>query len=881
MALLPIITSPNPLSAISETRRASRTVSIILLGLCLCAIGPACKRAPAATSLAEIANERPEAAPSLEVTTPSEKAGEKTAVPEWVAKKYQYNPSRTLHWDLLHTKIEISFNWKLRQAPAVATLQLTPWFYPQDSLVLDAVGFDVNSVKLLDGGKKRKLTFAYDSTHLRISLPQAYKKGERISVEIDYVAKPETVKERGSAAITSDKGLYFINPDGTDPEKPRQIWTQGETQASSHWFPTIDSPNERCTQEMHITVDTAFTTLSNGLLSYSVINKDGTRTDVWEMKQPHAPYLFMMAIGKFVIHKDKWRKLEVNTYMEPKYAHKAKTLFGRTPQMMEYFSKLLGVDYPWPKYHQVVVRDYVSGAMENTSASLFQEALQTTDKHLNDESWDDIVAHELFHQWFGDLVTCESWPNLPLNESFATYGELLWKEHQAGQDGLQEVRLEKMSDYLNEAGSKQEPMIRYFVRDKEDMFDSHSYAKGGLILHMLRSTVGDEAFFASLQLYLTRNKYKAVEIHDLRLAFEEVTGQDLNWFFNQWFLSAGHPRLMVQHNIEGNRVSLNVNQQQDTLYTPIYRLPVKVDFLMADGSTQRRSIVVDKVSQDYEWNLSGAVQAISFDADASLLATVAHSHTKEQYLAQLKFKLPLQTRLRALNRLQQNLNEPEVEAAIVAALKDPYYLVRSNAIAILLEDSVVRPRHLATAYQLAMNDPHRQVKARVLSLLDAKNTEQLAILKRYTTDESPLLRSTAVGAILDADGPEALALADKLDADPDGDVQVKIMNLLANKGDEASYDRMLKKLDGLTGSNRFYGYNALGKYLLNCAACQGKGIKFLKEKVESSDPITKLGAFQGLAMFLEQPGIMELLKAKKTAETNGQIRQYMELMLPD
>jgi aminopeptidase N len=194
---------------------------------------------------------------------------------------------------------------------------------------------------------------------------------------------------------------------------------------------------------MVITVDTAFVTLSNGLLNYSVNNPDGTRTDYWEMKQPHAPYLFMMAIGKFKILKDKWRNKEVNYYLEPKFFSKAQNIFGRTPKMMEFFSNKLGVDFPWPKYHSVIVRDYVSGAMENTSASLFMEALQNDDKTADGDNWDNIVAHELFHQWFGDLVTCESWPNLPLNESFATFAELLWTEHSKGQDALTLLRLEK------------------------------------------------------------------------------------------------------------------------------------------------------------------------------------------------------------------------------------------------------------------------------------------------------------------------------------------------------------------------------------------------------------------------------------------------------
>ncbi len=865
----------------------SRTFSWI--GLCLLTYMAGqltltgCKRTNSSNpvSTAEVQNERPQPVVSAEGQPDTSAAPEAKIIPKWAAKKYSYKPSRTLHWDLQHTKIDIRFDWAKREAPAIATLRLSPWFYPQDSLTLDAVGFDVRSVKTILGKKKRKLKFSYDSTQLHIALDSTYRKGQILTLEIDYTARPETVKEGGSAAITSDKGLYFINADGKDPDKPKQIWTQGETQASSHWFPTIDSPNERCTQEMVITVDTAYNTLSNGLLSYSTLNRDGTRTDTWEMKQPHAPYLFMMAIGKFVITKDKWRNKPLSYYVEPKYAAKTKNIFGRTPQMLEFFSKKLGVDYPWPKYDQVIVREFVSGAMENTSASLFMEALQVDDKVADGENWDDIVAHELFHQWFGDLVTTESWPNLPLNESFATFGELLWDEHTKGQDALDYTRLKKLSEYLGEAQTKQEPLIRYHVRDREDMFDSHSYAKGGLILQMLRTVVGEEAFFASLKLYLTRNQYKSVEIHDLRLAFEEVTGQDLHWFFDQWFMSAGHPRVAIQHYAKGNTVVLQVTQEQDTLYTPVYRLPLDVELFMPDGTKLTKHIVVDKRDQEWTWDVPAEPKLILFDAQNTTIGILNHLKTKKEFIFQLANAKRLIHRIDAVRQLRNDLADAEVQTAMLSALKDPFYAVRELAIGYIMQDSLTRIKALPTLLAMAKDDPSTNVRAEILSRLKPANAIEKQALDAGVKDSSPRVRSHAIQAMLEAGGPAAETLAQSLKTSADQDILLLVMQTLSEKGDPAEYDFMINTVTKMTGQNQYYAINTLGKYFLRCTTCQTKGIEYLTNAAKGPNALARLGAFQALGMLDEQPGVHETLIEIKKNETDPRVKEYFDLMLPE
>ena len=263
-----------------------------------------------------------------------------------------YRATETVLSDLVHTKLEVNFDWEKSRMNGIATITAKPHFYTTDSLVLDAKGMDINSVSM--NGKPRP--FDYDDAFLRIALDKAYTKNEKYTVVIDYVAKPEERKTGGSAAITSDKGLYFINPKNEQPGHKPHIWTQGETEASSVWFPTIDAPNAKTSQEILMTVQDKYITLSNGKLIGSKKNADGTRTDHWKQELPHAPYLFMMAVGEFAIVKDSYTKkdgtvIPVNYYVEKEWEQYAKDIFGETPAMIAHFSEQLGVEYPLSLIH--------------------------------------------------------------------------------------------------------------------------------------------------------------------------------------------------------------------------------------------------------------------------------------------------------------------------------------------------------------------------------------------------------------------------------------------------------------------------------------------------------------------------------------------------
>ncbi|MBK8493634.1 MAG: M1 family metallopeptidase [Chitinophagaceae bacterium] len=351
---------------------------------------------------------------------------------------------------LVHTRLDVKFDYAKSQLIGKAWITLKPHFYSTDSLLLDAKGMDIKEVAVMKGSQKSKLKYTYDGMELRITLDRVYKGGENYTIYIDYISKPDELKVKGSAAISNAKGLYFINPKGTEKDKPTQIWTQGETEASSAWMPTIDKPNQKTTQEIYMTVPAKYVTLSNGLLISQKKNADGTRTDYWKMDLPHAPYLFFMGVGEFSVIKDSYKGKEVSYYVEKEQAPYARGVFGNTPEMLKFFSEKLGVEYPWQKYAQIVGRDYVSGAMENTTATLHQESAYQNSRELVDGiGWESTIAHELFHHWFGDLVTAESWSHITVNESMADYSQTMWAEYKYGKDAGDEENYKGLQNYLS------------------------------------------------------------------------------------------------------------------------------------------------------------------------------------------------------------------------------------------------------------------------------------------------------------------------------------------------------------------------------------------------------------------------------------------------
>lgn len=724
-----------------------------------------------------------------------------------------YNESYKKINDLIHTKLDVRFDWEKQRVIGKATLTLKPYFYPTNQLTLDAKGFEINSIVLAESNKK--IDYKYENNRIYIELDRTYKSTEEYSLLIDYVAKPaETGGQGGSAAIQSDQGLYFINHDGSIPDKPKQIWTQGETESNSRWFPTIDKPNERCTQEIYLTVEDQYTTLSNGLLLSSEKNSDGTRTDYWKMDKPHAPYLFMVAIGEFAVVEDSWNGMPVNYYVEPKYEPHAKAIYKNTKSMLDFFSDKLDYPFPWQKYSQIVVRDFVSGAMENTSAVIFGDFIQMSERELIDNTINEmIVAHELFHHWFGDLVTCESWANLTMNEGFADYSEYLWFEHEYGADYADFHRYNQLNGYIGQTNrGDAHPLIHFGYDDREDMFDAHSYNKGGLVLHMLRDYVGDEAFWASLNKYLNDNKYTAVEAHDLRLAFEEVIGEDLNWFFNQWYFGTGHPILDIEteYNAETRQVTMTIEQTQDPNkgYLPIFELPVGIDIYLNNGKPIRKNIRIDDRVETFTFDVDQEPQLIVFDADKVLLYEKVENKSTEEYIFQYENAPKLFDRQEALLQLRET-DTPGVKALFKKALDDPFWSNRKLGIEFADAED---PEVISKMAQLATKDSHSEVKAAAFTFLGNTGDKQYADIAKQAIDKElayPVI-SAALIALTDLDRKAAFDYATRLEKEDDGNIMAAVANVYGaspNPSQISFFEKNWDKVEGYGAISYFEQYS--------------------------------------------------------------------------
>ena len=716
--------------------------------------------------------------------------------------------------NLVHTKLNASFDYSKSRLNGNVWITLKPHFYATDSLQLDAKGMDIKQLALVKAGKNIPLKYQYDGWVLRVKLDKSYTRNESYTIYIDYTAKPNDLEVKGSAAITDAKGLYFINPTGEEKDKPTQIWTQGETEATSVWVPTIDKTNQKTTQEFNLTVPAKYVTLSNGKLVKQTMNGNGTRTDSWKMDLPHAPYLFFMGVGDYAIIKDAYKGKEVSYYVEKPYEKVARKIFGNTPEMMQYFSSKLGVEYPWVKYSQITGRDYVSGAMENTTATLHQESAQQDARELTDgNSWEGTVAHELFHHWFGDYVTAESWSNLTVNESFADYSEYLWAEYKQGKDEAAYINWSAMNGYLNNPSEASKHLVRFYYDTQEDMFDAVSYSKGGRILHMLRKYVGDDAFFASLNKYLTDNKFGTGSGHKLRLAFEAVTGKDLNWFFNQWYFNSGHPNLTLSQQYDASTKKLMVVIKQTQTHQ-IYQLPILIDIY--HGANKKREMVWAKnLADTFYFDAATQPDLVNIDPERVLLAVKKESKTMEAYAHQMKYGGHYLDRREAIDYASKKISEPGAYALVEAGLKDPYFRIRMKALG-SFGNAKLTEATIATIENLAKNDPSKLVRADAISILGRlKNQAYASQFENYIKDSSYSVAGAALMALNDLDVKKAYAIANELkNQTAKGRLSTAISSVIIANGDESAFEYIMKNFNEMPLSQaKFTAIGSLVEFL--------------------------------------------------------------------
>ena len=751
-----------------------------------------------------------------------------------IAQENEYRGFAEKKHDLVHTKLVAGFDYTKSQLNGEAWLQLHPHFYASNVLVLDAKGMDIHQVAMEKNNARKNLSYTYDSLQLTITLDKTYTKNEKYTVYIKYTAKPNDYKAKGSAAITDAKGLYFINPLGTEKNKPTQIWTQGETEGTSVWIPIIDKTNQKTTQEFHLTVPSKYVSLSNGLLVKQVDNKNGTRLDVWKMDQPHAPYLFFIGVGDYAVVKEEGakatdgkKKIEISYYIEKEYEKVARKIYGNTPAMMAFFEKILGVDFPWVKYAQISGRDYVSGAMENTTATLHSDAVQQDARELVDENaWESTIAHELFHQWFGDLVTAESWSNLTVNESFADYSQTLWAEHSKGKDEGAYENYKGLRGYLSSPADAEKDLVRFFYKDREDMFDLVSYQKGGRILNMLRHYVGDEAFFTSLNKYLVDNQFKTGSAVNLKLAFEAVTGKDLNWFFNQWYFGSGHPYVRITQNYDADKKQVMVKLQQTQVQEKIFALPIGID-VYVQGKRNHYDVWNKNKVDSFYFDAAVAPDNVNVDNDKVLLWSKDESKPLEQYAYQMNHARNFLDRLEAIKEASDNENNTIAAGILKKAMQDSFYVIRAAAM------TAYNPKTLDSATEAAIfniaskdaNKSNRETAIDIIGSLEKAAYKKYLI--EWTKDSSYSVSGAALEALEKLDSTMAKEIAYKESKNiTKKRLNTAVTNIITKYGDETVFDYVAEKYEALNiqSSEKFYMTTSFAQLLIKTS----DSVKFKK-----------------------------------------------------
>jgi len=682
--------------------------------------------------------------------------------------------ARSKDYDLQHSKVALKFDLPQRKVIGDVTHSIDLYRDGLDKVWFDSVGLQIQSVTV----NKAAAKFETTEGKLYVSLPKVAKAGDKFDIEIKYEGKPQ-------------KGLYFILPDKDYPNRPTQVWTQGESEDTRYYLPTYDYPNDRLTTETILTVPAEWLTISNGKLIGVTNSGNGMKTWTWRESQPSSTYLFTVVAGEFTEVKDTWRKMPVTYYAPKDRADRLTVNYSRTPAMIELFSAKLGVDYPWEKYSQAMVDDFVAGGMENSSATTnTAESLRNPLLAAEyDTGEDGLISHELGHQWFGDLVTTRDWGNVWLNEGFATFMEYLWTEHHFGKDAADYERWQNAKFWNASHNLYEKPIVRHDFDDSSE-FDGNAYDKGAWALYMLRNQLGERAFFAALQHYLEVNRGKNVMTSDLVRSIDESTHTSVDQFFDQWVYGAGAAKFELSYTYDGakKQVLLTAKQTQKVEgHVGLFRVPVEVEVTNETGP-KLFPIVVSKESETFTFPSQSAPKMVLFDKGNQILKSVEFKKDKNEWSYQLKNASEVADRADAAVALGKLKADDEV----AAALGDALLTDKSSGVQRVAAEALGTLGGPAAAKQLleslgSIRAPW--VRAAIVQALgnfkgDATVTAKLEAIAR--DDSSYRARAAALqdlGKMKSPGAYETLAAAVKSDS-PDGITRNAALRGLGSLGDD-------------------------------------------------------------------------------------------------
>jgi aminopeptidase N len=644
----------------------------------------------------------------------------------------RHAPDRTV--EVTHVALDVAVDLEDRSIRGVARHDLRVLPPLARAIVLDAVALEIDGVSA-DG---RPVAFVHDGERLTILPEPPWRRDERHRIEVTYRGRPE-------------RGLHFIAPDADRPERPLQAWTQGQDEDARFWFPCVDHPSQRPTSEISVVVPHGLEAVSNGRLAARTDVPDGSRFH-WVQDVPHATYLVSLVVGRFAVVEDRAGPTALR-YLVPKgmEAHVPRT-FGRTPRMLSLFERAFGHPYPYAKYDQVVVSDFTSGGMENTTATTLHESVLLDETVEGAVDRDDLIAHELAHHWFGNLLTCRDWAHAWLNEGLATYAEVLWFEEgdSAARAAAHVTGLARR--YFDEARREyRRPIVTHRFDAPIDIFDRHLYEKAACVLHLLRGELGDETFFRGLRTYVRAHARGLVETHDLRRSFETESGRNLVPFFDQWIFRSGHPEIEVEHAWDAatRRLSLSVRQvREDASGAPWrFRLPCRV--FLPDGGTRAvdRELAVTEREHRFTWELPREPAGVRVGAASLPLVLVRFARPDAWLAHQLAADDDVTGRIEAACELGRSGSAAAV-LALAARLRRESTWMGQVEIARALGDARGAAARLALVSGLDLPDPRaRAAVATALGSFREDGDAAVGLADLLARERHPIVRAAAFRAI--------------------------------------------------------------------------------------------------------------------------------------
>ncbi len=645
------------------------------------------------------------------------------------APRRQYAPDRTI--DIHHLKLEVIPDFGTQTLAGRATIDFAPIAKPLRQLRLNARDLRVAEIESSEDVAAHQVTEKY----LEITFAEAIPAGKKSQVSIQYEADPK-------------KGLYFRSAAMGYPAEEEQLWTQGEPEDHQHWFPSHDYPNEKFTTEVICQVPQGMVALSNGkLLGQETDEAAGTTTFHWLQDKVHVNYLITLVAGYFEKLEDTYGDLPIALYVPPSKLSVAHNTFRDTKKILEYFEEEIGVPYPWDKYYNVCAIDYMMGGMENTSLTTLTSRTLFPDEVENLRSSRSLDAHEVAHQWFGDLVTCRDWSHLWLNEGFATYYSLLYDRHLLGDDFF------KLGLYRNARGifGNDKDIIPIVYRgygNPMEQFSFRAYPKGAWVLHMLRTELGEDLFRQCVKTYLERHAYRTVVTQDLVEIFEELSGRSLSQFFDQWVMLSGYPALKVSYSWDelAKQAKLTVAQtQMMNEKRALFRFPLPIRFKMGDKVIEE-TIEIAQQREDFYFGLDAAPEIVRIDPEITVLAKVELALPEKLLVAQLEDESDAMGRLLAVEQLGGKKNALAIEKLTAALNGDPFFAVREAAAKGL---GGIRKEEAFSALQQSLAQEDARVRRAVVSAIGRSYSEEAYnLLKRVADQESnPEIRSQAIGQL--------------------------------------------------------------------------------------------------------------------------------------